>query len=80
MKEKVNAVCILLCVGTMMPLPSHRRSASVKTRRGLIVCPPNTLAKIEIHNGSVRPISVSHGSIKSPAMKAVRRAGGFADC
>ena len=61
-----------------MPLSIHERSGSLQQRERSHCRSSKLFAKIEVHNGSVKPSSMSHGSIKSPAMKAMRRAGGFA--
>ena len=63
-----------------MPVPSHGGVPPKNNERSH--CRYSKLfAKTEVHNGNVRPISVSHGSIKSHAMKLLRRDGiFFADC
>ena len=58
-----------------MPLPSQGRSASSEQREISL-----SVLRILRHNRSSQWTRQTNLSIKSPAMKAMRRAGGFADC
>ena len=67
-----------------------REVCLLETKRDLIVGPPSSLAKTEVHNGSVRPISDEswdpsralqlQALRRGPAMKAMKRCGMFAYC
>ena len=81
LSEEQHALCILFCAWrTVMPLPRHGRSASLKLREISL----SDLQNLRSNRSSQRKCQTnfkeSWESTKSPAMKTSRRVGGFADC
>ena len=75
--RRTPMLCLyLFLLGTMMPLPSHGRSASLN--KECAHCRSSkTFAKIEVHNGSVRPISDESWIHQEPRNEGCTSRGGY---